>query len=386
MTRTESLIDRYDALVVEGALQSDASQRTAVEKLQALVNALAGRGVAGAGLARAVTSIFRRREAPPPRGLYLWGSVGRGKTTLMNLFFEAATVEKKRRTHFHPFMADVHERLHRFRQNAGVCADDPVSCVAQEIARETRLLCFDEFAVHDIADATILARLFSTLFASGVVVVATSNVEPSRLYEGGRNRDLFLPFVALLQDRMDVLRLDAPVDYRAQKGCVGEVYFTPADTRAHAALDALFLSLSGVTHGAPATIEVKRRAIFIPQAAGRVARLGFADICGRALAAGDYLALAQRFDAMLIDDVPIIAPEQRNEARRFIMLVDVLYEARALLALSAAAEPPELYRAAHGAEAREFQRAVSRLTEMRARDYLENCAVRIALMASTCNP
>jgi len=386
MTRAESLIERYDALVADGALQRDASQCAAVKKLQALVDALGACRAAGAGLTRAFVSIFRKSEAPAPRGLYLWGPVGRGKTTLMNLFFEAAPVERKRRTHFHPFMADVHERLHRLRQNAGGCANDPVSCVAREIAGETRLLCFDEFAVHDIADATILARLFSTLFMSGVVVVATSNVESSRLYEGGRNRDLFLPFIALMQERMDVLRLDAPVDYRAQKGCVGEVYFTPADTRAHAALDALFLSLTGMAHGAPATIDVKRRAVFIPQAAGRVARLGFADVCGRALAAGDYLALAQRFDAMIVDDVPVMAPEQRNEARRFIMLVDVLYEARALLALSAAAEPQDLYHAAHGAEAREFQRAVSRLSEMRARDYLENCAARIALMASTCNP
>lgn len=384
--RRHSLIDRYNSLVSDGALQSDASQSEAVQKLQALVDALGGKRATGAGLTRTLTSIFRRGETAALRGLYLWGGVGRGKTTLMNLFFEAAPVERKRRTHFHPFMADVHERLHRFRQNAGACGDDPVSCVAQEIAHETRLLCFDEFAVHDIADATILARLFSTLFASGVIVVATSNVEPSRLYEGGRNRDLFLPFIALLQKRMEVLRLDAPVDYRARKNCVGEVYFTPADAQANAALDALFLSLTGVTHGAPATIEVKRRAIFIPQAAGRVARLSFAEICGRPLAAGDYLALSQRFDTMIIDDVPIIAPEQRNEARRFIMLIDVLYDARALLAVSAAAEPHDLYHGQHGPEAREFQRAASRLTEMRARDYLEKCAARLALMASTCNP
>lgn len=371
------LVERYEALVRDRGLHPDASQREGVKKLQGLVDAL-GKGRAPAAPLPRVLSAFFWQEVRP-RGLYLWGNVGRGKTMLMNLFFDMAPVEKKRRAHFHAFMADVHDRLHRARRaNAGGLAD-PVTQVAQGIAAETRLLCFDEFAVTDIADATILARLFSTLLAEGVVVVATSNVEPSRLYEGGRNRDLFLPFIALLQQHMDVLRLAGPVDYRAQQNCTGEVFFTPADERAHAALDALFFALAGVKHGAPATIEVKRRAVFIPQTAGRVARFRFFDVCGRPLAAGDYLALAQRFDAVIVDDAPILAPEQRNEARRFITLVDVLYEARTLLALSAAAEPERLYDAPHGAEAREFKRAVSRLAEMRGRPYLESCAAAKAL-------
>lgn len=380
--RAPMLVRQYDALVRDGELQPDPSQRAAVDKLQALADALDRRCATRVGFRRALSTIFRNGERPT-RGLYLWGPVGRGKTFLMNLFFEALAVDKKRRAHFHAFMADVHERLHRLRQNAGDCDTDPVSCVAREIARETRVLCFDEFEVRDIADATILARLFSSLIASGVVVVATSNVEPARLYEGGRNRDLFLPFIALLQERLEVVRLAAPSDYRQQQNGFGDVYFTPADARAKAAIDALFLSLSGGAEAAPTTIDVKRRKIEIPAAAGSVARFRFSEVCGAALAAGDYIALAQRFDAVIVEDVPIIAPEQCNEARRFIMLVDVLYEARALLVVSAAGEPHELYAAAHGAEAREFERAASRLVEMRGKDYRD---ARAALTALTCTP
>lgn len=379
--RAQSIVQKYEALVAQGDLERDASQRAAVEKLQALADALAGKPKR-VSLTHAFAAIIGRRTQPT-RGLYLWGSVGRGKTLLINLFFAELSLERKRRAHFHAFMADVHERLHRLRQNPGSCDSDPVTCVAQEIAHETRVLCFDEFAVHDIADATILARLFTSLFASGVVIVATSNVEPSRLYEGGRNRDLFLPFIALLQARMEIVRLDSPSDYRRRRENFGQVYFTPADACARAAIDALYVKLADGVAETASTIEVKRRRIEIAQTAGRVARLSFAALCGQPLSAADYLALADRFDAVIVEDVPIMAPEQRNEARRFITLVDVLYEARALLVVSAAGEPFELYRAGVGAEAREFERAASRLIEMRGAEYVDAHA---KLTASTCSP
>ncbi|MBI1980418.1 MAG: cell division protein ZapE [Methylocystis sp.] len=380
--RAQPIVEKYDALVAEGALERDASQRAAIEKLQALADALSGRPPKSPGLTHALLAKFRRR-GQRPRGLYLWGQVGRGKTFLMNLFFSELSVDKKRRAHFHAFMADVHDRLHRMRRNPLGCDADPLTCVAREIAQEARVLCFDEFAVRDIADATILARLFSALLASGVVIVATSNVEPSRLYEGGRNRDLFLPFIALLQERMDIVRLEASSDYRRRRADLEQVYFTPADSRARAAIDGLYVTLACGAPQSPTTIEVKRRRIEIPQAAGRVARASFSALCRQALSATDYMALAENFDAVILEDVPTLAPDERNEARRFIMLIDILYEARVLLIVSAAAEPFELYRASFGAEAREFERAASRLIEMRGKAYVE---ARAPLMASTCTP
>jgi cell division protein ZapE len=294
---------------------------------------------------------------------------------LMDLFFEAAPGLGKRRVHFLSFMAEVHARLHEARREArsGV---DPVARVAGELAEEARLLCFDEFAVFDIADATLLARLFSTLFSDGVVVVATSNVEPGRLYEGGRNRDLFLPFVALLQQRMEVVRLDARADFRLQKSCAGETFFLAADEKAKAKARARLAADLGAADFAPATLEVNGRALEVPLAQGRTARFSFAEICGRALGAADYLALAAAYDTIVVVDAPRMGQERRNEIRRFIMLVDILYEAKAKLILSAEAEAADLYTGEKGPEAVEFPRTVSRLTEMRSRAYLEQWAAR----------
>lgn len=371
------LLDRYDALVAQGALARDGAQVAAIERLEALAGSLGRRAAPAEGLLGRALSLLGHRPAAAPaaRGLYLWGSVGRGKTTLMDLFFDGLEARRKRRAHFHAFMADVHERLHRARRAADSGAD-PVTRVAAELAVETRILCFDEFCVTDIADATILARLFSALFAAGVVVVATSNAEPKRLYEGGRNRDLFLPFIALLEERMQIIHLDARADYRMTREQLDETFFTPADAHARAALDALFLRLSGQVRGEAAAIEIKRRKIEVPQAARGVARFSFGEICGRPLGAADYMALAKEYSAIIVENVPLLEEERRNEARRFITLVDVLYEAKTLLAISTDAPVEQLCRTEHGNEAREFARAASRLTEMRSRDWLEECAAR----------
>ena len=255
----------------------------------------------------------------------------------MDLFFDAAAVEKKRRVHFHAFMAEVHERLHQARREANG-GSDPVSRVAAEFSRETRLLCFDEFAVSDIADATILARLFSALFAAGVVVVATSNAAPERLYENGRNRDLFLPFIALLQERMEVVQLDARADFRAEKRCAREVFFVAVDPVAEAAAQARLDAHMGDGPFEPATLRVKGRDILIPLACGGLARFDFAEICGRPLGAADYHALAENFDKIIVDNVPAMTFDRRDEARRFITLVDVLYETKTKLIICAQVE------------------------------------------------
>jgi cell division protein ZapE len=386
MTGTHStLARRYAELVSAGELTPDAGQDVAVQALQGVLDRLAALEQNGSvGLFNRALAWIRKSGAH--RGVYLWGDVGRGKTMLMDMFFEAAPVANKRRQHFHAFMADIHERLHKARAATLANGGDPVGHVATEIADGAQLLCFDEFAVHDVADASILGRLFTHLIEAGVIVVATSNVEPARLYEGGRNRDLFLPFISLLSSRLDVVRVDAPTDYRMEKGRVGDVYFAPLGDKATESMDRLFLALAGVGHGAPATLNVKRRTIFIPQSIGRVARMGFGDICGQILAASDFLALASHYDSLLIDDVPVLTPDRRNDARRLIMLIDVLYESRALLAISAAAEPPALYNAAMGAEAQDFSRAASRLMEMRSQAWVENTVAGAGLRASTYTP
>ncbi|OAI24440.1 ATPase [Methylosinus sp. R-45379] len=370
MTAPRPLLARYEKLVASGALERDPAQLAALQRLETLARELTRRPAAPSpnGLAARLRGLLGRRAAcGAPRGLYIHGLVGRGKTTLMDLFFAELPLAAKRRAHFHDFMAQVHARLLAARRSA---APDPLAHVAQEIARETRVLCFDEFAVTDIADATILARLFTRLLEDGVIMVATSNVEPRRLYEGGRNRDLFLPFIALIEDRLDQLRLDARADFRLEKTLLDETFFTPADARARAAMDALFLQLSGVAIGAPRTLRVARRDIAVPQAAGRVARFSFEELCARPTGAADYMALAEAFDTIFIDAVPKMNFERRNEAKRFITFIDILYEKKTRLILSAESEALDLYHAPTGHEAQEFARTVSRLIEMRSRDYL----------------
>ena len=292
---------------------------------------------------------------------------------LMDLFFDSLAGGSKRRVHFHAYMAEVHERIHDWRQKlkrGEVAGDDPIRPVAADLAAEARILCFDEFAVVDIADAMILGRLFTALFEHGVIVVATSNVPPDDLYKDGLNRTLFLPFIELLKERTDVLHLDARTDFRLEKLGDSPVYFAPADAAAAAAIDGIFARLTRGAAPKATKILVQGRAVAVPEQAMGVARFPYAALCKQPLGAADYIAIARAYHTVLIEGLPALRPSQRDEARRLITLIDIFYERRVKLVVSAAAEPQDLFHAETGAEAFEFARTVSRLTEMRSRDYL----------------
>ncbi|CAH1655936.1 MULTISPECIES: cell division protein ZapE [unclassified Chelatococcus] len=371
----ESVALRYEALIATGTVERDEAQLALIAQLDRLVETLRRAEKAKAAPKRPFAWLLGRRErdnGAVVRGLYVWGSVGRGKTMLMDLFFEVAPVALKRRAHFHAFMSDVHERIFHFRQRVkrGEEKDtDPIPHVAAELAKEAELLCFDEFAVTDIADAMILGRLFTSLFSLGVVVVATSNVVPDRLYEDGLNRALFLPFIALLKERMDVVKLQSRTDFRLEKLAGSPVFIVPDDDNARQRLDTMFHALTGST-GGPLSLTVKGHPVEVPCAAGGVARFAFTDLCSKPLGASDYLALAERFHTLIVENIPALNFDRRNEAKRFITLVDTLYDRHVKLLASAAAEPQNLYHADQGREAFEFDRTVSRLIEMQSEEYL----------------
>lgn len=357
---TGRVLEKYEEELARCEIEADEAQRAVATQLDALACALERAPAPGGRL----NSIFKRK-ATGLKGLYIHGAVGRGKTMLMDLFYEEVAVTAKMRSHFHEFMADVHERIGEARK---ALPGDPIPQVASAIGREVRLLCFDELHVTDIADAMILGRLFNGLFAAGTTIVATSNAHPDQLYKNGLNRQLFLPFIHLLLLQMDVVALDAVKDYRLEKLTGTPLYFSPADAAADAAMDAHWARLTGGHAAKPHTIEFKGRELVVPQASMGVARMRFADLCDRPLGSLDYLHLSHAFHTILIDGIPRLSAERRDVARRFINLIDTLYDNGNSLIASAEAEPHELYPQGPGADL--FERTVSRLMEMRSEAYL----------------
>jgi cell division protein ZapE len=367
------VIEKYRQMVAAGDVIQDPAQELAVEMLETLCHRLDGYKPGRRKW------LFGKSE-PEPKGLYLFGDVGRGKSMLMDLFHAAAPVDKKRRVHFHAFMQEVHGAIFEWRgldtkarakrpnyvREAG---DDPIPPVAKAVANEATLLCFDEFQVNDVADAMILGRLFEALFGLGVVFVATSNRDPYSLYEGGINRQLFVPFIHLIADKLDLHHLDGAMDYRLERIKGMHVYHTPLGAVADAALDDAFRTLTDRKTGNSEKLEIGSRQLTVPEAAAGVARFSFADLCEVPLGAADYLAIAERYHTVLLSGIPRMGKDKRNEAKRFVTLIDALYEAKVRLIATAEVEADRLYPAGDGAF--EFARTVSRLHEMQSQDYLE---------------
>ena len=342
----------YAAAIADGTLREDAAQLTVMPHLERVRSELA----------EPVKSRLFRKAPPPVKGLYMWGGVGRGKSMLMDLLFDAVSVPKQR-SHFHAFMQWVHARMNAARKTG---VDDAIAPVAAELAADVRFLAFDEMQISDIADAMIVGRLFEALFAAGVTVVTTSNRPPVDLYKDGLNRALFLPFIDLLSDRMEIHELASDVDYRQGRLAGSPTYFTPTGADARAQIDAVWQSLTG-GQAAPLALTVKGREVVISQFHHGVARVLFYDLCGKPLGAADYLALAEAVRVLIIEDIPRLSRSNFNEAKRFVTLIDALYEAKVRLICSAAAAPEMLY--VEGEGTFEFERTASRLREMQAADW-----------------
>ena len=372
---SNSVVERLESLVASGHLERDSQQLMIARRLDSVLTALKSRGPARKSSALGWLFAAKRNTDNPVRGLYIHGGVGRGKTMLMDMTFELAAVERKRRAHFHEFMADVHARIHAHRQklkNGETRQADPVPPVAAALHDEAVLLCFDEFTVTDIADAMILSRLFAELFQRGSVLIATSNVEPDNLYRDGLNRQLFLPFVDLLKQYADVVPLDSPTDYRLEKTKSLPVWLTPLGPETEAKIDAAWHKLTDGVMPRAESIELKGREISVPAAALGAARFSFRDLCEKPLGASDYLAIAERYPTVFVEHIPVLTPQQGNATKRFINLIDTLYDNKVRLVASAEAMPDQLLPLRKGTVGFEFDRTVSRLFEMRSQDYVES--------------
>jgi cell division protein ZapE len=368
-----SVTAQYDAGVAGGRVERDDAQVAVIEMMARLEARIRDYRLARKSSPLGWLFASRERELPRIKGLYIYGDVGRGKTMLMDFFFETSPVGRKRRAHFHEFMLDVHERVYAVRQRMKRGeheGEDPIKLVAEELAEQAWLLCFDEFHVTDIADAMILGRLFAQLFDRGIIMVATSNVPPEDLYKDGLNRALFVPFIHMLEAYMDVVRLDARTDFRLEKLAGMPVWYVPADAAADRALDDAWRRLAGGHDGAAAELALRGRSVHVPRAFMGVARFSFNDLCEAPLAAADYLRIAREYHTIVLDHVPVMTYDNRNAAKRFIILIDTLYDMNVKLIASAAAEPDALYQADEGFEAAEFRRTASRLIEMRSEAYL----------------
>jgi cell division protein ZapE len=370
-----TVAQRYAHLVATGEIADDPAQRKIIAALDRLIDEIRAKRLQRKSSALGWLFAKNRAAIEQVTGLYVHGGVGRGKTMLMDLFFEMVPVRRKRRVHFNAFMADAHDRIqkHRLaRKNGEAKEDDPIPPVARALADEAWVLCFDEFSVTDIADAMILSRLFSALFANGVVLVATSNLAPDDLYRDGLNRQLFLPFIALLKRHAGVMALDSPTDYRMEKLNRMPVYLTPLSVDADRLMDEAWEVVTRGKPDASDAVAVKGRQVVVPRAAGAAARFSFADLCDAPLGARDYLAIADKYDTIFIDRVPVLDQTRRNPAKRFILLVDTLYDRHIRLFISAEAPPQGLYQGRPGVtEAFEFDRTASRLIEMQSREWLD---------------
>lgn len=374
--KLDSVERAYAARVASGEFTEDPAQLRLARRLDVLLDEVSSKRLATKSSALGWLFARKAKTGKPPRGLYVHGDVGRGKTVLMDMFYEMVPARRKRRAHFHDFMADAHARIHAHRQKlkSGETSEaDPVPPVAEALIKEAWVLCFDEFSVTDIADAMLLSRLFEQLFKRGCVLVATSNVEPSDLYRDGLNRQLFLPFITLLKDHVDILSLDARTDYRMETTARLPVYHLlgGAEDEGEDAMDRAWERVTAGKLAAPDHIRVRGRDVAVPQAGAGAARFTFAQLCEAPLGAADYAAIAERYHTVFVERVPVMDQAGRNAAKRFIILIDTLYDRKTRLFIAAAAEPDELYQGTSGTESFEFARTASRLNEMQSTAYLE---------------